>query len=258
MALEGERSCGIVKVILQYPPMKQAVIKSEMMRRVLDSAADFQQLVPDAVMVGGSAVSAYTGHRQSFDHDHVLTDLAERFASIFEFLAEQEKWHTAHVRQGKVILGSFENIETGLRQLRRCRPLETERLALPEGKTLVVPTLDEILRVKAFLITNRNQTRDFLDVAALADRFGMAWGARVLSLIDQYYEKALSSSGSVAADLIRMLGAPDPKDSSTTRALSSYKGLDARYHDWGSVMNICKHLAAAIIATGGNHDIPKS
>jgi hypothetical protein len=72
--------------------MKQVVINSEMMRRVLDSAAAFQKLVPDAVMVGGSAVSAHIGHRQSFDHDHVLTDLSERFASIFEFLSEQEKW----------------------------------------------------------------------------------------------------------------------------------------------------------------------
>jgi hypothetical protein len=221
------------------------------MRRVFDSAAGFQKLVPDAVMVGGSAASAHIGHRQSFDHDHVIADLSQRFSTIFDFLSEQEKWRTAHVREGKVILGSFDGVETGLRQLRRCSPLETERLAVGEGKDIVVPTADEILRVKAFLITNRNQTRDYLDVAALADRFGIEWGAAVLCRIDDYYEKALSSSGSVAAELIRALGAPKPKDVSTTRTLAAYKGLDARYHDWGTVVAICRRLAAGIMAHGG-------
>ena len=230
--------------------MKQAVIHSEAMRRVLDSAAEFQRLVPDAVMVGGSAVSAYTGHRHSFDHDHVLTDLSERFASIFDFLSEQAKWHTAHVRQGKVILGSFDGVEAGLRQLRRRRPLETERLSVSDGTTLVVPTIDEMLRVKAFLITNRNQTRDYLDVAALTDRFGTAWGAAVLCNIDEYYEKALSSTGSVAAELVQLLGSPAPKDVSTTRVLNTYKGLDTRYHDWATITGLCRKLAAAIIAHG--------
>ena len=228
--------------------MKQVIVNSEKMRHVFDSAAEFQKLVPDAVMVGGSAVSAYIGHRQSFDHDHVLADLAERFASIFEFLSEQEKWRTAHVRQGKVILGSFDGVETGLRQLRRSRPLETEELSVPGGKTLVVPTLDEILRIKAFLITNRNQTRDYIDVAALTDRFGVEWGTSVLLKIDDYYEKALSSSGSVAAELVRLLGAPAPKDESTTHVLAAYKGLDTRYHDWAAVVGICRRLAAALIA----------
>lgn len=230
--------------------MKPAVINSETMGRVFDSAAEFQKLVPDAVLVGGSAVSAHIGHRQSFDHDHVMTDLAERFVAVFDFLTEQEKWLTAHVRQGKVILGSFDGVETGLRQLRRSRPLETEQLSVPGGKTLVVPTIDEILRVKAFLITNRNQTRDYLDVAALTDRFGTVWGASVLCKIDDYYEKALSSSGSVAAELVQLLGTPAPKDVSTTRVLAAYKGLDSRYHDWAAVVGLCRRLAAALIAHG--------
>lgn len=227
--------------------MKQAIINSEQMRQVFDSAAEFQKLVPDAVMVGGSAVTAHIGHRHSFDHDHVLTDLTERFTSIFEFLSEQEKWRTAHVREGKIILGSFDGVETGLRQLRRSRPLETEYFLIPDGKVIMVPTLEEILRIKAFLITNRNQTRDYIDVAALADRFGVAWAAVVLQKIDDYYEKVLSSSGSVAAELVILLGAPVPKDKSTTNLLSTYKGLDSRYHDWTVIRNICQQLSAALI-----------
>ena len=71
-----------------------------------------------------------------------------------------------------------------------------------------------------------------------------------MSKIDDYYEKALSSSGSVAAELVRLLGAPAPKDASTTRVLAVYKGLDARYHDWAMIVDICRRLAAALIAHG--------
>jgi hypothetical protein len=52
---------------------------SEVLRAVLESAARLQELVPDAVLVGGSAAALYAGHRDSFDHDHVLADLSDRF-----------------------------------------------------------------------------------------------------------------------------------------------------------------------------------
>ena len=42
------------------------------LRRVLASAARLQEVVPDAVLVGGSAAALHAGHRDSFDHDHVL------------------------------------------------------------------------------------------------------------------------------------------------------------------------------------------
>ncbi|MGW6426478.1 hypothetical protein ACWF82_27715 [Nocardia sp. NPDC055053] len=44
---------------------------------VLESAARLQVLVPDAVLVGGSAAALYAGHRDSYDHDHVLRDLRD-------------------------------------------------------------------------------------------------------------------------------------------------------------------------------------
>ena len=53
-------------------PLKPAL------RRVLESAAKLQQAVPDAVLVGGSVAAMYAGHPVSFDHDHVLADLADR------------------------------------------------------------------------------------------------------------------------------------------------------------------------------------
>ena len=38
--------------------------------RVLESAARLQEVVPDAVLVGGSAAALWANHRSSFDHDH--------------------------------------------------------------------------------------------------------------------------------------------------------------------------------------------
>lgn len=43
--------------------------------RVLASAAHLQRILPDAVLVGGSASALYAEHRLSTDADHVLTDL---------------------------------------------------------------------------------------------------------------------------------------------------------------------------------------
>ena len=230
--------------------MKQAVEKNERMRRVLESAARFQALVPDAVLVGGTAVSAHLGHRESLDHDHVLADLQNRFVEIFELLSAQVEWQTAHVREGKLILGTFGGVEAGLRQLRRARPLETEMVSLESGAFVKVPTLPEMARVKAFLITNRNQTRDYLDFAALAERMGIAAAARVLLEMDAYYEKCLSSSGSVAAELLTLLAEPSPADADAIRELPRYKGLDARYHDWDVVEGICRLVAEAMLKGG--------
>lgn len=44
-----------------------------------DPPPRLQAVVPDAVLVGGSAAALYAGHRDSFDHDHVLPDLVERY-----------------------------------------------------------------------------------------------------------------------------------------------------------------------------------
>src|ERR1700722_20562369 len=92
---------------------------------VLEKAAQLQELVPGAVLVGGSAAALYAHHRQSFDHDHVVTNLAERFDTILENLEALGDWSMTRAQPGKIILGELGGIETGLRQLLRTRPLET-------------------------------------------------------------------------------------------------------------------------------------
>ena len=44
---------------------------------VLSSASRLQTLLPEAVLVGGTASALFAHHRFSFDHDHVVTDLKD-------------------------------------------------------------------------------------------------------------------------------------------------------------------------------------
>jgi hypothetical protein len=118
---------------------------------------------------------------------------------------------------------------------------------LPSGRTLRAPTAEETLRVKAFLIVRRNQTRDYLDVAALADRFGLAEAAAVLARIDDYYADQHASGRGVAAQVARQLADPRPKDVSVTRQLDAYRNLAAQWRDWDRVRAVCRDLAALMI-----------
>lgn len=214
---------------------------------MLESAARLQELVPDAVLVGGSAAALYAAHRDSFDHDHVLRDLRNRFEVVLEALESEGEWVTNRVHPGKLILGRLGDIEAGVRQLIRTRALEATELQLPSGRTLRVPTAEETLRVKGFLVVRRNQTRDYLDVAALSDRYGVGAAADVLARIDNYYADQHAGGRGVAAQVARQLADPRPADVSVTRQLGSYRNLAPRWQDWRAVRSACRELATAML-----------
>jgi hypothetical protein len=214
---------------------------------VLESASRLQQMVPDAVLVGGSVAALYAGHRDSYDHDHVLADLRERFDVVLEALESEGEWVTNRVVPGKLILGRLGEIEAGVRQMIRIRPLETTQVGLPSGRVLTVPTAEETLRIKGFLIVRRNQTRDYLDVAALADRYGIQAAAAILARIDDYYADQHGEGRGVAAQLVRQLADPRPKDSSVTAQLGAYRNLVSRWTDWKQVRSVCGQLAAEML-----------
>ncbi len=216
---------------------------------VLRSAARLQELVPDAVLVGGTAAALYAGHRDSTDHDHVVADLSDRFDAVLEALESDPDWILNRATPGKIILGSLGDIETGIRQLIRRRPLETQAVTLADGTSLIVPTPAETVRIKAYLIVKRNQTRDFLDVAALSDRFGTEWSAGVLAGIDDYYDASAGDGTAVASQLVRQLGEPRPKDDRTVGQLTAYKNLTVRWQSWQSVVAQCQALADAMLET---------
>ncbi len=222
---------------------------------MLRSAARLQELVPDAVLVGGSAAAFYAGHRDSFDHDHVVADLRERFDLVLEAIESEREWVTNRVVPGKLILGRLGEIEAGVRQMIRRRPLETVDIEIAGAGSLRVPTAAEALRIKAFLIVRRNQTRDYLDTAALADRYGMGEAARVLAGIDAYYGDQhmdeMPAGLGVASQLVRQLSDPRPADPSVTKELDSYRNLSGEWTDWKHVRRVCAELADEIVSAGG-------
>jgi hypothetical protein len=213
---------------------------------VLEKAAQLQELVPGAVLVGGSAAALYAHHRQSFDHDHVVADLAERFDTILEHLEALGDWSMTKAQPGKIILGELGGIETGLRQLLRSRPLETADTEV-RGKRLVVPTLAEILRIKAWLALSRNQTRDYLDIAALANQIGLDEAATVLAAVDEYYADINRRPEAVATQLVKQLADPRPRDADVTTQLANYKALDPRWQDWSTVKMVLADLAQRMV-----------
>jgi len=214
---------------------------------LLESAAHLQRLVPGAVLVGGSAAILYADHRESRDHDHVVADLTDRFEMVLEAVEEDEGWATNRVTPGKVILGNLDGIEAGVRQMLRKTPLEIATVTVPSGGEVVVPTIEEALRIKAFLIVRRNQTRDHLDLAALSDHLGIDRAAEILSGIDDYYADQNDSGEGVASQLVRQLSDPKPADSSAIGQLSSYRRLRKRWSDWGAVEDVLGSVAARMV-----------
>ena len=214
---------------------------------VMESAAHLQRLVPGAVLVGGSAAILYADHRESRDHDHVLPDLADRFEMVLEAIEEDGGWATNRVTPGKVILGNLDGIETGVRQMIRKTPLEVSKVELPSGAEVTIPTLEETLRIKSFLIVRRNQTRDYLDAAALSAVLGADHAAEVLSRIDDYYADQAGDGQGVASQLVRQLSDPRPADEQVTGQLSSYRRLRRQWKDWSTVTQALGEVAAGMV-----------
>ena len=209
---------------------------------LLSSAAHLQRIVPDAVLVGGTAAASFAHHRVSVDHDHTLTNLRERFDDVLASLESVAGWKTARVRRPVLILGSLDGIETGVRQLIRDEPLETERIDVAGGK-LTVPTRAEMLRIKAVLIVKRNATRDYLDFVALSELIGREATLSALESFDRLYPQG--NGQSARQQLQVQLANPLPYDLDDTD-LREYKKLKPDYRDWSVVAEKCREIANAL------------
>jgi len=223
--------------------------RSKRLAQVLTSAARLQELVPDAVLVGGTAAAFHAGHRESYDH--VLADLDQRYEQVLEAVEASEGWATS-VRASRppmTILGSLDGIPAGLRNLRRVRPLETIRVEVAPDRFVTAPTAAEALRVKAYLVVQRNQVRDYLDVAALSRHIGRDESCAVLRKIDDFYDDRSQTEGSVLTSLILMLASPSPRDVDVIAELPRYRGLDPAWHEWSTVVGVCQDLALGLSQT---------
>jgi hypothetical protein len=210
--------------------------------RVLSAAAHLQRIFPDAVLVGGTASALAAGHRISLDADHVLADLRRRFDRVLAQLEAVAGWRTARVQRPVQVLGRLDGIETGVRQLVRQAPLETQK-TIYRGLAITVPTDAEMLRIKAILILTRNATRDYLDFVALQDRLGEAAVAEAMRSFDQLYPQP--GGESALQQLLAQLAAPRPYDLEETR-LAEYKRLAPRWHDWNVVRAACVRGAVVL------------
>lgn len=210
--------------------------------RVLSAASRLQEILPGAVLVGGTAAAFHAQHRFSRDADHVLDDLRPRFDEVLARLESVAGWKSARVTRPVQILGSLDGIETGVRQLVRDEPLETTTLE-HRGAELTIPTEAEILRIKGVLILRRNATRDYVDFAALADRMGEEAVATALGSFDRLYrqDNGESSLQQLQVQLANAL----PFDLEDTE-LSEYKELAPRWHDWSAVKAVCTRASIVV------------
>jgi hypothetical protein len=218
---------------------------------LLRAAAHLQKILPDATLVGGTAAAIEAGHRRSADADHVLPGLTARFDEVLAQLEAAAGWQTARHQRPVVIKGQLDGIMTTVRNLRRITPLETREVET-SGGILRIPTPAEILRIKSWLIVDRNATRDFLDVAAISDKLGLEASARALAPLDRMYPQG-DDKGAVRQQLMRQLAQPRPFDLDDVKPrLSQYKGIAAHWRTWPAVEKQCRALGVELAEAVAN------
>jgi hypothetical protein len=213
---------------------------------LLAHAALLQSKLPSAILVGGTAAALHAHHRISFDHDHVLKDLAKHYDKANTALELIVGWRTKRRIKGKLVLGEINGIDAGLRNQRRSAPLETTDIKLKDGRKLKIPTIGEMLRIKAFLTAERNATRDYLDVAALSHHLGTAKSVKALENMNDLYREFAGEGGDMLLTIVTKLANPDPYDL-TDVDLTEYKGIVAPWNDWHAVEKQCRALAVALL-----------
>jgi hypothetical protein len=226
---------------------RQAANTQDDWERVLSAAAHLQEFIPDAVLVGGTAAAMHAEHRFSYDADHVVPNLVERYQTVLESLESQAGWETNRIKPPVLILGNLDGVDTGIRNLIRSEPLETERYQSKDGP-IVLPTLDEMARIKAWLVLTRNATRDYIDFVALADKIeqkdGLGGVGKALLPMDRLYPQKNGSSP--VLQLAKQLAEPKPKDLGSGD-ISAYKLLAERWKNWETVKEAAKRYGVDIL-----------
>jgi hypothetical protein len=89
----------------------------------------------------------------------------------------------------------------------------------------------------------------YLDIAALASNMGMDAAAQVLRDIDRYYADTDRGEDAVSSQVARQLAAPQPRDTSVTRNLRAYKGIQPPWDSRPKVRAALAGLAAAMVGS---------
>jgi hypothetical protein len=216
-----------------------ATHEEEEWQRLLAAERRLQEVVPEAVLVGGTAAALHAGHRISLDGDHVVGDLKERFEEVLARLESTPGWKTERIQRPVLILGALDGCLSGVRQLRRARPINVEVV-----ERLRVPTLAEMVRIKSWLLLTRDSTRDLLDAAALLDKLGEARLGEAYAPFDAIYERG-PRGGPPLVELVDRLAAARPADRAAVD-LKTYKGVRPPWSDWSHVESRARFWAARL------------
>lgn len=93
-------------------------------------AALLQSKMPAAILIGGTVAAVHAGHRISFDHDHVVTDLAKNYDAAILALESIAGWRAHRRAKGKMVPGNVNKIAAGFRKGNRF-PSRTIRFSVP-------------------------------------------------------------------------------------------------------------------------------
>jgi hypothetical protein len=208
--------------------------------KLLSAERNIQRIVPGSVLVGGTAAALHARHRVSLDADHVLPDLRDRFDQVLRDLEAAAGWRTNRVQSPVLILGQLNGMLTGIRQLRRVRPLET---VVIEG--LRVPTLAEMLRIKLWLLATRNTVRDYLDSVVLMELAGPTGTPEAVKEFDAIYPQPTGTSP--LSEAIERLASGLPSDLAAVD-LAQYRELQAPWNSWAYLMQRGRYWAAILAA----------
>lgn len=196
--------------------------------------------VPGSIALGGTICSLFAHHRLSSDIDFVLSDLSQRFDEVREHLFELPEWKERRVSIPLTILGTLNGVRVGYRQLRRTVPLQTQIIETPAGD-LVVPTLDELMRTKAFLCYDRNYTRDFVDFAELSCLFEIQDVVIILSDLDKKF--SWEKQPNILIEVIKKLLLPAPHDlNDKVHGFDQLRFLAPKLKSWDEVAARCREI----------------
>ncbi len=215
--------------------------------------------VPGSIALGGTVCSLFVHHRISTDIDFVLSDLSKRFNEIREHLFQLPEWKEARVNVPVLILGSLDGFEIGYRQLRRSAPIETQTVETSDGP-LIVPTPQELLRIKAFLTYNRNYTRDFFDFAEMSCLFEIPEIVDILTSLDEKH--AWDKQPSIIVEVVKKLLSPNPHDLYDAKhGFDQLRFLEPKFKTWDEVAGRCQEIGQALsirILTDSDNETSKS
>lgn len=214
----------------------------EAMSAIIEAQKQIFELFPECVLVGGSATALHCEHRYSVDADSVLSNLKDDYDRVLERLETLSGWRTNRKKPPVLILGNFHGVDIGIRQLRRELPLETE---VRGG--IRIPVIEEMIRIKAWMVLTRNAMRDYIDLAALYEKSGSDKFACAMTIFDECYPQPEDTEIS-GVQLSRMLRCPKPYDFDED-VLGLYKGLRSPLNSWEYVAKKCSEASDILFDT---------